>query len=135
MATINFAGSIKRAMGDPEFSREMRFFTGCVKLAVDNEETVAKFADGKLESADAHTGGSMAVVFTDLVDDDCKIVIRGSHDIWDRLLEPYPIPFYQCLQTCNVKHGLFISATNETFAYLPALNRLVALLRAERNGG
>jgi hypothetical protein len=112
----------------------MRFFTGCVKLAVDGEETVAKFDDGKLVSADAHGGSTMAVLVKGLVDSDCKIVVRGSHEVWDRLLEPYPIPFYQCLQTCNVKHGMFISATNETYAYLPALNRLVALLRAERNG-
>jgi hypothetical protein len=134
MAVIDFAGSLKKAMGDPEFSREMRFFTGCMKLAVDDQETVAKFDDGKLVSADVYAGGRMAVVIKEFVDDDCKIVIRGPHDTWDRLLEPFPVPFYQCLQTCNVKHGLFISATNETFAYLPALNRLVALLRAERNG-
>ncbi len=44
------------------------------------------------------------------------------------------MPLYQCLQTTSVKHGMHLSTTNETFAYLPALNRLVALLRVEKAG-
>ena len=47
------------------------------------------------------------------------------------MLAEYPVPFFQCLQTTSIKHGLLISATHQTFAYLPALNRLIALLRAQ----
>ena len=52
---------------------------------------------------------------------------------------PFLLPGYLDLATrvlvlamSAVKHGLQLSTTNETFAYLPALNRLVQLLRARR---
>ena len=51
------------------------------------------------------------------------------------MLAQTPKPFYQCLQSTAVKHRLFISDSNETFAYLPALNRMLALMRQEFNSG
>lgn len=121
MVNLDVADSIRGAMDDPEFSREMRFFTGAIKIAVADEETVAEFDDGTLVQVGAR----------EVPDEQCKIVVRGTEEHWDNLLAPYPVPFYQCLQTTNVKHGLELSTTNETFAYLPALNRLVQILRAE----
>lgn len=110
-------------MDDPEFSREMRCFDGALKIAVAGRETVAEFQDGKLVSASAGT----------VPDAQCKIVVRGTEEHWSNLLARYPVPFYQCLQTTSVKHGLEMSTTNETYAYLPALNRFVELLRAEND--
>ena len=118
-------GAISRGMSDPEFSREMRFFTGSFKIVVADIETVATFDDGKLVDA---------VETTSVSDDHCKIVIRGTREHWDFMLERYPVPFYQCLQTTVVKHGMHMTTTNESFAYLPAFNRLVQLLRAARMG-
>lgn len=68
-------------------------------------------------------------------DDKCKIVIRGTDEQWDALLQQKPLPFYQCLQSSNIKHGLHLSNTNETFAYLPALNRMTTLMRNARPEG
>jgi hypothetical protein len=123
MAAIDMAATVQKAMIDPEFSREMRFFDGAIKIGVDGEETVAQFRDGKLASA----------AVTEIPDSECRIVIRGTEEHWEKMLERYPVPFYQCLQTTSVKHGLQLSTTNETFAYLPALNRLVQILRNEKN--
>jgi hypothetical protein len=103
---------------DPEFSREMRFFTGKMKIEIGDAATVLVFEDGDLASIE-----------DDTPDEDCKIVVRGPADLWRKMLERYPKPFFQCLQTTSVKHGLYMSTTNETFAYLPAMNRLVALMR------
>ncbi|MEH0420821.1 hypothetical protein [Streptomyces sp. B21-083] len=125
MASIHLASSITHAMDDPEFSREMRYFDGRLKIGAYGEETVAEFHDGKLAQ----------VAVEDTPDADCKIIIRGTAELWDNLLARYPVPFYQCLQTCNIKHGLEMSTTNETYAYLPALNRLVQILRADKNEG
>ncbi len=124
MAGTGLASVMTNGMTDPEFSWEMRFFSGSIKLAVDDTETVATFDDGKL----------VDVAEKAVPDSDCKIVIRGTQDHWDFMLERYPVPFYQCLQTTVVKHGMYMTTTNESFAYLPALNRLVQLLRADRNG-
>jgi hypothetical protein len=68
-------------------------------------------------------------------DEKCKIVIRGTGEQWDALLQKKPRPFYQCLQSSNIKHGLFLSNNNETFAYLPALNRMTNLMREARPEG
>ena len=46
-----------------------------------------------------------------------------------------PKPFYQCMQSTAVKHDLYMNVSNETFAYLPALNRLMQIIRSEFNKG
>lgn len=124
MAPVDVAAVAREGMDDPEFSREMRFFDGRLKIEIAGEPSVLEFEDGSL------TGTS-----DDAPDEECEIVVRGDGEQWGNLLEPYPKPFYQCLQTTAVKHGLQMSTTNETFAYLPALNRLVVLMREARGGG
>ena len=120
---VDVAAVARKGMDDPEFSRETRFLDGRLKIDVAGHPTVLEFDDGAL------VGTS-----TDAADEDCKIVVRGDEEQWTNLLEPIPKPFYQCLQTTAVKHGLYMSTTNETFAYLPALNRLVVLMREARSG-
>lgn len=124
MAGINLVSTITNAMSDPEFAWETRFFNGSMKFAVGDMETVATFDDGAL----------VEVAEKSVPDGNCKIVVRGRQALWDSMLERYPVPFYQCLQTTVVKHGMYMTTTNESFAYLPALNRLVQLLRDDRNG-
>lgn len=120
---VDVAAVAREGMDDPEFSRETRFFDGCLKIDLAGHPTVLEFDDGALVGTSTETP-----------DEDCKIVVRGDVEQWTNLLEPYPQPFYQCLQTTAVKHGLYMSTTNETFAYLPALNRLVVLMREARAG-
>jgi hypothetical protein len=124
MALVDVAAVAQDGMGDPEFSREMRFFDGKMKIEVAGEPTVLEFRDGALIRA-SHEGA----------DEDCRVVVRGDAEHWENMLVPYPRPFYQCLQTTAVKHGLYMSTTNETFAYLPALNRLLVLMREARQSG
>ena len=119
---LDLIGGITAAMEDPEFSREIRYFTGRLKIDLDGVSTVAEFDDGHLIAASE----------TDLSDSECQIVIRGNAKHFDEMLQEFPRPFFQCLQTTAVKHGLELSTSHQTFAYLPALNRLVALLRSER---
>ncbi len=119
---VDLVAGITSAMKDPEFSREIRYFTGQLKISVDGAPTVARFDDGQL----------VEVVQSDVEDGACAIVIKGTQEHFDKMLTQYPVPFFQCLQTTAIKHGLELSSTHETFAYLPALNRLVALLRSDR---
>lgn len=121
MAKLNFADTFGEAMEDPEFSRSMRYYTGKVKLAREGDETVATFDDGRLGT----------VTKDNVPDSQCTIIVRGTEDHWKNLLVEYPEPFYQCLQTSAVRHGMELSNSFQTFAYLPALNRLVQLFRAK----
>lgn len=123
MPLINLKAEATAAMKDPEFSREMRYFNGKLKLAIDDEETVLEFVDGKLVDSNEKSAP----------DADCKIFVKGNTDQWTNMLAKYPVPFYQCFQTTNIKHGLKMSVTNETYAYLPALNRLLQIMRDKHN--
>ena len=113
------------ASQDFEFKREPRYLNGAVKLGFPARDVVLQFEEGKMVSAQE---GSIS-------DADAKIVVRGTAEQWDALLQEKPLPFYQCLQSSNIKHGLHLSNTNETFAYLPALNRMTTLMRNSRAEG
>lgn len=125
MAIVDIAAFERAARRDPEFRRETRYFTGSIKIGIADDDYVMPFTDGAL--GPIAQGG--------VADADCQIVVRGTHEHWENMLADKPKPFYQCLQSTAVKHGLSISASNETFAYLPALNRMTAIMRAIRNGG
>ncbi len=111
------------ASQDPEFVREFRYFDGRVKIVVGEEVNILNFTDGKLTGVDV--GMPIAT--------EAVISIQGDYSIWQNLLAKKPKPFFQCLQTAQVRHGMKVSGTNETFAYLPALNRMISLLRTMIN--
>ena len=110
---------------DPEYSRETRYFTGLIKIEIDNVAQILSYDNGKLKDI---TSG-------DTKDENCKIVVRGDKDTWLNMLQLKPKPFYQCMQSTAVKHDLYMNVSNETFAYLPSLNRLMQMMRAEFNKG
>ena len=113
------------ARSDFEFGRETRYLSGVVKLDFGTSAWALTFADGTLSGIVDGKAVSDAA---------CKIVVGGTPEQWDALLELKPKPFYQCIQSAAVKHGMRISQTNETFAYLPGLNRMTTLLRQLANG-
>jgi len=112
----------KRAREDFEFTRETRYFTGSIKLEMGDEVWALDFKEGELLNVG------------DTAQADPRIVVGGTADQWDALLEEKPRPFYQCIQSAAVKEGMRISDTNETFAYLPALNRMTTLMRQLKAG-
>lgn len=125
MSLLNMEAVRVAAASDPEFRRETRYLNGAVKLRLADDAYVLHFENGAV----ARLSGD------DTPDDRCKIVIKGTREHWTNLLADKPKPFYQCLQSTAVKHGLLISDTNETFAYLPALNRMTVLMRQVFNSG
>lgn len=115
----------KLAREDFEFKRETRYLNGIIKCDFPTRSVALHFDDGKL----------LHVEEAAYDDNKCKIVIRGTAEQWEALLQKKPLPFYQCLQSSNIKHGLHLSNNNETFAYLPALNRMTTLMRDARPEG
>jgi hypothetical protein len=113
------------ARADFEFTRETRYLTGVIRVDFGDQSWAMSFANGALAGI---TDG------TKLPDAECTVIVAGTPEQWDALLEVKPKPFYQCLQSAAVKHGMSLNAANETFAYLPALNRMTTLLRQQKNG-
>jgi len=120
--SLDRAAFKKIADADFEFGRETRYLTGSIVLEMGDAIWSFDFDNGKLKS------------ISDQPRTDAKIVVGGSSHQWDALLEEMPKPFYQCIQSAAVKEGMMITDTNETFAYLPALNRMTTLLRQMKNG-
>lgn len=119
MIGIDIGAFAKKAMLDPEFSREIRYFDGRIKLGVGRTDYYLEFTNGALVKADKAA----------IADSDCRIFIKGTEDHWNDLLQEFPRPFFQCVQSANIKHGLILSGSDVTFAYLPAINRMMSLLR------
>ena len=113
------------ARADFEFTRETRYLTGVIRVDLGDQSWAMSFANGVLAGI---TDGAA------VPDSECRIIVGGTKAQWDALLEPKPRPFYQCLQSAAVKHGMRLNVANETFAYLPALNRMTTLMRELRAG-
>ena len=122
---VNLKSMSSSLTEDPEYSRETRYFSGLIKIEMDNVAQILSYDNGKL----------LKISLDDTDDKNCKIVVRGDKDTWLNMLQLKPKPFYQCMQSTAVKHDLFMNVSNETFAYLPALNRLMQMMRAEYNKG
>jgi len=111
------------ASQDPEFCREIRYFDGTVKMLMGDEVYCLIIKDGKLVAA-----------VNDLpADVTADVVFDGNDDQWGHLLAKVPVPFYQCLQTTCVKHGMKMTNDPKTLAYLPAWNRMTKLMREMLN--
>lgn len=111
------------ARKDFEFKRETRYLSGTIGVSIGDEKVSLAFDDGELKGVGQANGTGRH-----------RIDIGGTPEQWEELLRDKPAPFYQCLQSAAVRHGMQISTTDETFAYLPALNRMTVLMRDVRNG-
>jgi hypothetical protein len=124
MGLIDMKKFLAIAGEDFEFNREMRYFTGRIKLHIGGDEAhVMEFEDGHL----------VKVSEADVPDVSCKIFVKGTRDQWSELIKRYPRPFFHSIQSSCVMHGMAMSDSNESFAYLPALNRMVQILRNTHN--
>jgi hypothetical protein len=115
----DFAQVLQTATKDFEFSREMRYYTGKLHVAIGDKAWLAAYDDGKLlmvEPSDADPG-------------DAAIWIKGTDEQWKDMTAQYPRPFFQSLQSSSAKHGVLLSNTHQLYAYLPALNRLMQIFR------
>tara|TARA_B100000787_G_scaffold164329_1_gene146914 strand:- start:466 stop:858 length:393 start_codon:yes stop_codon:yes gene_type:complete len=120
---LNLNNLSKTFNKDFEYSREIRYFSGLIKIEMDSIQQILNYENGTL----------LNITVKNIDDNQCKIIVKGDKDTWLNMLALKPIPFYQCMQSTAVKHNLYMNVSNETFAYLPALNRLMQIMRIEFN--
>jgi len=111
------------ASQDKEFNREIRYYDGTVKLIMGEDVFCLIVKEGKLIS------------ITDKLSAECPAdtIFEGNDVQWMNLLAKVPKPFYQCLQTTCVRHGMQMSNDVKSLAYLPAWNRMTKMLREMLN--
>ncbi|MDR2163066.1 MAG: hypothetical protein LBO70_03890 [Clostridiales Family XIII bacterium] len=107
------------AIKDPEFNREIRYFDGTVKLLMGNDTYLLVIKDGVL----------INVLSNFVATTTADVTFIGDDYQWVNLLAAVPKPFYQCLQTACVKHGMKMTNDPKSLAYLPAWNRMIRILR------
>lgn len=107
------------ASQDPEFTKEIRYYDGTVKLIMGEDVYHLIIKEGNL------------LMITDTLSAGCPAdtVFDGNDEQWTNLLAKVPKPFYQCLQTTCVRHGMKMSNDAKSLAYLPAWNRMTKMLR------
>jgi hypothetical protein len=115
----DFAAVLTKAAEDFEFSREMRYYTGKFHVTVGDQAWLAAYDDGKLLSVEP----------SDVDPQGAAIWIKGTGEQWKDMTAEHPRPFFQSLQSSSAKHGVLLSNTNQLYAYLPALNRLMQIFR------
>lgn len=115
----DFSDVLQHAAEDFEFSREMRYYTGKLHFTVGEEAWEAIYDDGHFVSVEE----------ADTTPEDAAIAIIGTRDQWEEMTAQHPRPFFQSLQSSSIKHGVQLNNTDELYAYLPALNRLMQIYR------
>ncbi|MET8947976.1 hypothetical protein ABZX30_31675 [Streptomyces sp. NPDC004542] len=115
----DFATVLRHASEDFEFSREMRYYTGKLHVAIGDQAWLADYDDGRL----------LSVAPADSRPQDAAIAISGTREQWEEMTAAHPRPFFQSLQSSSIKHGVRLSNTDQLYAYLPALNRLMQIFR------
>ncbi|MBZ3916378.1 hypothetical protein [Streptomyces acidiscabies] len=119
MPMRDFAAVLKQANEDFEFSREMRYYTGKLHVTIGDQAWLGVYDDGRLLSVDP----------SDIDPKDAAIAVSGTREQWEEMTAEHPRPFFQSLQSSSIKHGVQLSNTEQLYAYLPALNRLMQIFR------
>jgi pimeloyl-ACP methyl ester carboxylesterase len=117
---------------DPEFVLQVRGWTSTIEIDVEEDACTLSIVDGKVTGL---TAGR---------EPDPTIRLAGSRDQWDRQLAALPEPYWQDpLMGAVLTQGSFapqdafrIEADwhQDLFPYYGAIQRLVAILREDRNG-
>jgi adenosine deaminase len=114
----DFPAVLDQANKDFEFTREIRYYTGRLHVSIGDQAWEAAYEDGKFVSV--AEAGTVT---------DAALSISGSVEQWEAMTAEHPPPFFQSLQSSSIKHGVRLSNTDQLFAYLPALNRLMQIFR------
>ena len=81
---IDWSEVADRLDGDGEFRVAARLWTATVRLDVGDESGALRIVDGRVRSFDVTTNSSP-----------CDVFVSAPADVWDRMLQPTPAPFYQ----------------------------------------
>ena len=111
-----------RLDGDGEFRVAARHWTAVVRLDVGEMSRELRIEDGRVRS-----------VTPAARDSPCDVFVSAPVEVWDRMLQPTPEPFYQDLFAASLHHGVQMNPDFLDFAaYYPALRRMLEVLREAR---
>ncbi len=120
---IDWPKLLKSLESDGEFGVAARLWDGTVRLDLGAESTLLTIEQGRVRGAE-----------TVAADASCDVFLTAPRDVWERMLEPVPAPFFHDLIGALQHHGLLLDLESlDLAAYYPALRRLVELMRENHN--
>jgi hypothetical protein len=121
---IDWTSVARRLDGDGEFRVAARHWTATVRLDVGEDTRALRVEDGRVRSLDRAAK-----------DAPCEVFVSAPAEVWERMLQPIPPPFYHDLLAASLHHGLQMNPDFLEFAaYYPALRRMLEVLREARSG-
>ena len=111
---------------DQEFQIAARFMNENVLLEVDKTQCILKIRDGLVNDIMINPGPMESWSF----------VIRAPENAWEKLLKPFPPPFYQGFFSASMREDFQFAGNLEAlFAHYWPTQRLLTILREFQNEG
>lgn len=108
-----------RLEADGEFGVAARLWNATLRLDVGGDSHAIRLVDGHVAGVEPCEAGRT-----------CDVFISAPAEVWDRMLQPVPQPFYQDFFMAQLHHGLVMNPEVLDYAaYYPALRRLLEVLR------
>jgi hypothetical protein len=109
---------------DPEFRLAARYMTEDILFGVGDSRCIVKVCDGVVKD--------IALKPTPV--DKWDYFIKGPEKSWEKLLQPFPPPFYQGFFTAAMREDFEFGGNVEAlFAHYWATQRMIAVMRQLQN--
>jgi hypothetical protein len=105
---------------DPEFLLAARFWYCNIRFFIGNDPYFMRIENGTVDSFRHGTQGF----------DPYTINIGGPQEVWQKMMEPRPVPFYHDWFAASLNHDFTFGGDLETaYAYYFAIRRINAIMR------
>jgi hypothetical protein len=114
----------ERMNSDPEFRLAARYMTEDILFGVGGSRCIVKVRDGAVKE----------IALNPTPVDKWDYFIKGPEKSWEKLLQPFPPPFYQGFFTAAMREDFEFGGNVEAlFAYYWATQRMIAVMRQLQN--
>jgi hypothetical protein len=114
----------ERMNSDPEFRLAARHMTEEILFGVGDSQCIVKVCDGVVKE----------IALNPMPVDKWDYFIKGPEKSWEKLLQPFPPPFYQGFFTAAMREDFEFGGDVEAlFAHYWATQRMIAVMRQLQN--
>lgn len=114
----------ERMNSDPEFRLAARYMTEDILFGVGDSRCIVKVRDGVVKD----------IALNPTPVDKWDYFIKGPEKSWEKLLQPFPPPFYQGFFTAAMREDFEFGGNVEAlFAHYWATQRMIAVMRQLQN--
>ena len=119
---VDWTTLAERLESDGEFGVAARHWSATLRLDIGDDSHAIHLGEGHVTGVEPCASGSQ-----------CDVFVSAPVDVWDRMLQAAPRPFYHDLFMAQLHHGVMLNPEVLDYAaYYPALRRLLEVLREAR---